>query len=233
MNNKYSLLNNDDIKKYRNEGEIVIEPFNEKQLGNTSYDITLGPYYYREQLPQKGNSIHNLFSEKSTAEYWGKPLKALPYGDYKKQGMLSENVKNSENIKDDDLVIPIDAHECILGHSNEFIGGKTHVTTMLKSRSSTGRNNITTCACSGWGDIGYYNRYTLELRNLSRFHKTFLVVNRRYAQVVFLKCNKINNKISYHSTGKYQTASNLDELKKTWNPTMMLPKMYKDYECSM
>ena len=224
MNNTYSLLNNDDIKKYRNEGEIVIEPFNTKQLGNTSYDITLGPNFYIEQKSIK-NSIHNMYSKESTDNYWGKPQKALPYSYYKKQGILLEN------IKDDDLVIPLEPHECILGHSNEFIGGRTCVTNMLKARSSIGRNNITICSCAGWSDIGFFNRYVLELRNLARFHTTFLVIGRRIGQIIFLLCNKVSDETFYSKKGKYQTTDNLEELKKNWNPSMMIPKSYKDYEC--
>ena len=125
----------------------------------------------------------------------------------------------------------MEPHECILAHSNEFIGGRSSVTTMLKSRSSIGRNNITICSCSGWGDCCFFSKYVLEIRNLSRYHKVGLICNRRIGQIVFLECNKIDDKYKYNKTGKYQTTDNLEELKKTWNPTMMLPKMYLDYEC--
>ncbi len=33
---------------------------------------------------------------------------------------------------------------------------------------------------------------------------------------------------SYESSGKYQTSSDLEELKKSWKPSSMLPKMYLD-----
>ena len=43
-----SLLSDKDIKKNRDDGNIVIEPFEDSNLSNTSYDVTLGEWYYRE-----------------------------------------------------------------------------------------------------------------------------------------------------------------------------------------
>jgi hypothetical protein len=37
----------------------------------------------------------------------------------------------------------------ILGHTNEFLGGRGSVTTMMKARSSMGRNFIEVCKCAG------------------------------------------------------------------------------------
>jgi deoxycytidine triphosphate deaminase len=75
--------------------------------------------------------------------------------------------------------------ETILAHTNEFIGGRETVTTMMKARSSMGRNFIEVCKCAGWGDIGYVNRWTMEITNNSRFYSIPLVVGRRIAQIVF------------------------------------------------
>jgi hypothetical protein len=55
-----------------------------------------------------------------------------------------------ENIKPDDRIIWLKPGETILGHTNEFVGGRWTVTTMMKARSSLGRNFIEVCKCAGW-----------------------------------------------------------------------------------
>lgn len=50
-----------------------------------------------------------------------------------------------ENIADDDMIIWIKPGETILGHTQQFIGGRKKVTTMMKARSSMGRNFIEVC----------------------------------------------------------------------------------------
>lgn len=57
------------------------------------------------------------------------------------------------------------------------------------------------------------------------------MVGRRIAQIVFFETEGILNK-SYEINGKYQTSSDMEELKKIWKPTDMLPKMYRDREIS-
>ena len=231
---KYTLLNNADIVAYREKGEIVIEPYNERQLGNTSYDITLGPWYYREQDPIEPACVHNTFSKKSTDKYWGTAQKAKPASYYKEHGYHMRSGYKCDpdltNIRDDDLLIFLEPGDCILAHTNEFIGGRTCVTTMLKCRSSVGRNNITICSCSGWGDINYYSRYTLEIRNLSHKHTTFVRSGSRVGQIVFLSCNPVTKDTLYSKKGKYQTEDDLKQMMENWEPSMMLPKMYLDYE---
>lgn len=54
----------------------------------------------------------------------------------------------------EDLIIWVAPGETILGHTEEFIGGRHNVTTMMKARSSMGRNFIEVCKCAGWGDVG-------------------------------------------------------------------------------
>ena len=43
--------------------------------------------------------------------------------------------------------------ETILAHTQEFIGGRECVTTMMKARSSLGRVFVAVCKCAGWGDV--------------------------------------------------------------------------------
>jgi len=219
-----SCLSDKAIVKYREQGDIVIEPFNMKQLNTSSYDVTIGEYYFREQkLKEWDTNIYNMYSETMVDKVWGKPQMAKPYSEYIKEGLILDNVHPNEKI------IIIQPGERILAHTNEYIGGVYKVTTMMKSRSSLGRNFIETCSCAGFGDVGYINRWTMEITNNSTNYAIPLIVGRRVAQIVFLDTDGIlaNN---YASKGKYQTASKLEELMKNWKPEDMLPKMYNDYE---
>ena len=50
-----------------------------------------------------------------------------------------------DNISPQDRIIWLKPGETILGHTNEFLGGRKTVTTMMKARSSMGRNFIEVC----------------------------------------------------------------------------------------
>ena len=92
--------------------------------------------------------------------------------------------------------------ETILAHTNEFIGGRDCVTTKMKARSSMGRYFIEVCKCAGWGDVGYINRWTMEITNNSKNYIIPLVVGRRIAQMIFFETGPILEK-DYTDTGKY------------------------------
>jgi len=222
MTSQYSTLSDKAIIRYLEEGEIIIEPFTNDNLSTSSYDVTLGEWYYREQnLKDEWLSpIYNMYSKEMVERVWGKnPDQAKPYSWYKDHGIILENIGLDEKI------IFINPGETILAHTNEFIGGVNHVTTMMKARSSMGRNFINVCSCAGWGDIGYYNRYTMEIKNNSTKYKIPLIVGRRIAQIIFFDTEGIINK-SYNDTGKYQTSNNIEELKINWKPDLMIPKLY-------
>ena len=49
-----SLLSNKAILRHIDGGKIVIHPFDKANLSTSSYDVTLGEYYYREAAPEPG-----------------------------------------------------------------------------------------------------------------------------------------------------------------------------------
>lgn len=65
----------------------------------------------------------------------------------------------------------------------------------MKARSSLGRNFIEICKCAGWGDVGYVNRWTMEITNNSRYYTIPLVVGRRVAQIVFFETEGILDEV--------------------------------------
>ena len=207
----------EEIKK----GNLVIEPFNRKNLATSSYDVRLGEWYFREQ--RQNFDVYNPYDKNQTDKVWGtKPQKAD----------LAKNVLKDfafQGIKPTDKIILISPGETILAHTEEFLGGKNEITTMMKARSSMGRNFIEVCKCAGWGDVGYTNRWTMEITNNSRFYTIPLVVGRRIAQIVFFEVGPLLT-ADYTKVGKYQKTTDLNKMKKEWTPLSMLPKLYNDWE---
>lgn len=215
-NNGGSVLSRDGILREIQSGRVVIKPFCVDNLSSSSYDVTLGQYYYRESKPGLNSSdVFDIYSESDVNRVWGPLHKAAAVADAAEQ------------------VIWLEPGETILCHTNEFIGGTTDITTMMKARSSMGRCFIEVCKCAGWGDVGYVNRWTMEVTNNSRYYKIPLVVGRRIAQIVFFRTSDaVPAESSYENEvdSKYQSVSHGDikALMNAWKPSDMLPKLWKD-----
>lgn len=222
-----SLLSDKAILRYMQTGKVVVYPFNRQNLSTSSFDVTLGRFFYRESAPEPGKGIYNPYCKKMVEKVWGANnlQEARRAGDW-----MAENDIHLENIREDDEIIWISPGETILGHTNEFIGGRGSVTTMMKARSSMGRNFIEVCKCAGWGDIGYVNRWTMEITNNSRYYSIPLVVGRRIAQIIFFDSEGTIDDRDYSDSGKYQCETQIEELVANWKPQDMLPKMYLDRE---
>jgi dCTP deaminase len=205
-------------------GDIVISPFEREQLATSSYDVTLGEWFFREQPPQYNHALYNIWSKNHMEHVWGA-------GKVERAVVAKEAFKKYnfewDGIHPSDKVIILRPGETILAHTNEYIGGKEHITTMMKARSSMGRNFIEVCKCAGWGDVGYVNRWTMEITNNSKNYIIPLVVGRRIAQIIFFETGPVLA-TDYTKTGKYASSTNLAELKKKWKPEDMLPKLWVD-----
>ena len=70
------LLSQNQILEHMKNGKIVIDPFNDRNLKTTSYDVTLGPWFWREKAPKGRHTIHNLYDEQSTKTVWSGPFEA-------------------------------------------------------------------------------------------------------------------------------------------------------------
>lgn len=218
-------LSDKKILEEKKKGFIVITPYSSDNLNTSSYDVTLGEYYYREQPSKHFHNIYNIYQESHTKHVWGKPLRAE-----KASKVFQKFQMNWDHgISPNDKVILLQPGETILAHTREFIGGKDHITTMMQARSSMGRNFIEVCKCAGWGDVGYTNRWTMEITNNSRYYAIPLVVGRRIAQIVFMNTGPILDR-HYADDGKYATTSDLKKLKKQWKPSDMIPKLHKERE---
>lgn len=217
------------ILKEIKDGHIIIEPYNESQLNNCSYNIAVSEYFFREKRPPFNKLkrtpekiLFNPWNESHVAKRW-------------EQGTVE--VANEENaaelsLKVGDKYILLAPFETILVATIEFTGGREHITAEIRGRSSGGRSLISVCGGAGWGDVGYINRWTLMVTNLSRFAHLVLPVGCSIAQIIFLECG--HPRKSYQ--GKYQSGVDhnkdvdvlLAEIKEKWSPAMMLPQLFKE-----
>jgi dCTP deaminase len=224
------LLSRDQILKHLKKGTIVIRPFIERNLKTTSYDVTLGNWYWRERHPGGRATVHNIYDHNSTEAVWSGPFEAEPIEFMRKRlGQSFENMPNGTR------VITLEPGETILAHTQEFIGGREVCVAKMYARSSLGRNFVEVCKDAGWGDVGYFNRWTMEVTNNSRYFSIPLVVGRRIAQMVFYEVAPLKKKgIDYVGESgkyvKYQFSQELHEVEDAWKPEMMLPRMYLDWE---
>ena len=216
-------LSDKQILKEKKKGDVIIIPFSRDNLNTSSYDVTLGEYFFREQTHDGIHPIYNIYDKSHTDRVWGTEAERAPQAKQVFKGVDFDYV----GIKPTDRVILMQPGETILAHTREFIGGKNHITTQMQARSTLGRNFIEVCKCAGWGDVGYTNRWTMEITNNSRSQVIPLVVGRRIAQIVFLETGEILDN-DYSQGGKYQTSNDMEKVKKQWKPEDMLPKAYKD-----
>jgi dCTP deaminase len=138
-------------------GNIVIDPFDQQQLGTNSYDVRLGDWFFE---PNRNLLTVDFTHEDDTRAFWGEPRRA------------------------DDGVIAIRPGDTILCHTQEVVGGRNGFTTSMRSRSSIGRSCLSVCKCAGVGDVGYIARWTMEITNHSHA-MIVLPVGLRVAQILF------------------------------------------------
>jgi deoxycytidine triphosphate deaminase len=138
-----ALLTDREIKRERDAGNIVIEPFDLRCLSTNSYDARLGPWFYRE-TDQEEDAIYNPRDQTSVVRTWGNPQYAMRAGDW-----MTTQRKKLVNIHPDELIIWIGPGESILCATQEFIGFRRNGVTSMQARSSIGRSFLVVCSCAG------------------------------------------------------------------------------------
>jgi len=182
------MLSDHEILEEIKKGNIVIEPFRREQLNSNSYDVRLGEYYAVEMPP---NQTLDPFSEFLVKRHW-KIKKATDF-------------------------IIIHPGETILAHTQEIIGGRKNIASKMNARSSLGRLGISVWECAGFGDVGFINKWTMEITNHLNV-KVILYVGMRIAQISFFRVGYVLKEYK----GKYG--------QEEWTPEDMLPKLWKDWE---
>jgi dCTP deaminase len=84
----------------------------------------------------------------------------------------------------DDLPVCIPSGETVLAHTAEFVGTKGKLFGQIHAKSSTRRKGTSICDCAGYGDVGYFNFWTLEL-TANTSHYTVVYTGQRIAQMSF------------------------------------------------
>lgn len=223
-----SLLTKPALLRAINEGRIFVRPMDPEQVGNASIDLRLGDWIWR----QSRTATHlNPYEEQSTANMWGEVPKRCP----SLGALLLESASLTRKMfapaRLEDRILLLHPGECVLAHTLEFVGGVDRkITTKMQARSSVGRNSISVCVDAGWGDIGYFNRWTMEIQNRNPHAWTFLICGTRICQMIFLEGEEIDMSDMYSLVGKYQTDGQLDGVMSSWKPEHMLPKMWNDRE---
>lgn len=127
--------------------------------------------------------------------------------------------------------IALGPYERILCVTEEFIGGTVShdgsyaVLAHMHARSSWGRFGITTNLCAGFGDVGYINRWTMEVANLDGVTK-LLPVGCRVGQIEFTRTS-VPESLYGATLGQYQRGTQIEKLVAQWDPKDMLPKPIK------
>ena len=103
------LLSDKRILEEMDKGNVIIEPFERRQLGTNSYDVRLGQWYF---LPNHNMVTVSFFDAEQSRNFWGDPQQA-------RDGMIA-----------------IRPGDTILAHTEEIIGGQNGFTTSI-SPSST------------------------------------------------------------------------------------------------
>lgn len=206
-------------KEIKNGNIIYISPTNKQiSCGNCSVDLTLGENYFTQNI--SSCKVLNPWNPKNVRSLWGEPKRATTVAELCASETSDFYSSCLEGLKPCDKIILLRPGENILAHSDEFIGGRKNITTMMKSRSSIGRNFISVCNDAGWGDVGYINRWTMEISNSNKF-PVILVVGERIAQLVFQYTGPVKKEYS----GSYQNSNDIDHLVTSWTPDSMLPKL--------
>lgn len=222
-----AVFSNKQIREAIDAGHIVCTPFIDKHVSHASLDVTLGHYYYRTGQEQTGY-VYNPFDETDVKRYFGPAQLAIKH----KEWCAANNVSLLSGIPANHPVIPLRPGERILAHTHEFFGIKPPGASMVKSRSSWGRNGIAVCFDAGWVDPGYINRLTLEIYNLNQHETVLLPVGERIAQIVFMETGDVDGDYGLGRndafSGKYQSGTDLDKLIRDWKPELMLPRAFKD-----
>lgn len=202
-----------------NSGLFVIDPFEEMLLGSSSYDVRLGGNFWRAE--QVGHKVDfSPYDEDEVRSYYSGPHQAVTHA----QWCEDHQRHPFSGIADEEQIIVLKPGECILAHTLEFIGAVCGATTMMKARSSLGRINISACDDAGWGDVGYVNRWTMEVRNKNQEVWVPLVVGMPIAQLVFLWV--AGSTINYGQGGHYQSGVDLARIKSEWDADSMLPRFF-------
>lgn len=188
------LLAKKGIQKAIDKGYILISPLIEQNINPNSVDLTLGNHFYTLQ------DTHRLVD------------------------LLDSQTANSlfiHSYHDDDSPYILEPYSYCLTHTKEIAGAYEKYSTLLKSRSTIARCGIDICPSAGFGDVGYVNYWTLEIKNQTP-NNIILYPRIRICQIAFLKLEGFDKENNYSGAYKQREINQKEIL---WKPEDMLPKL--------
>lgn len=221
-----SVLSDEEIVRGLLKGYVVIHPYKKERVKTSSYDVSIGEYYWTTRPPHPGSRLFNPHNPDHIKRLWQGPFRAKTVREYLNFNGGEYCEEDFRGLLPDDPVIILAPGETILAHTEEFIGGRDKVTSMMKARSSWGRVFLSVCKDAGWGDVGFFNRWTMEVQNNLVHEWSVIPVRQPIAQMVFFRVNRSGDE-QYSSDGSYQQTADLEKLVGGWKPEMMLPRLVR------
>lgn len=212
-----SVQTNKSIRSWVDDGDIVMVPRDNDRINNGSVDVSLGRFIARIR--------QSFYPARSTDRL----ARVAPQREFEVNRLRGDEVFYIEDVvKENDGVISIRSGERILAHTHEFIGARKFHLPEMRAKSSMARWGLTVCACAGWGDVGYFNRWTMEIFNMNP-NTVRIDIGTLVAQIVFhfVETPDAGTLYNQPGAGHYQQGDDLEAMVRDWRPESMLPKPLK------
>lgn len=290
------MLSRKDILSGIQDGSVIIEPFDVKNLRQNSYDVNIGKYYWKMKSPisrhcmnilktscqknpknphlkilrsiayeigfgidkvTRSGSKKNAGAPQNNFEFVIDPYSEdnylewtlgapLTFSNFHDRVLLSQSLKTNSfqrHQKTNSDIILVEQNHHLLCYTEQFIGSTRNICPMMGSRSSTRRIGLDTCRDAGKGDIGYFNRWTMEVSNTTSERPILMVIGNRYSQITFYKSvsevssfeqygneESFSGKYQKHVNGTQNSEQKVLDLASSWNIYNLIPKKELDVE---
>ncbi len=186
------------IKEAIARGDITIEPFAESSLQPNSYDVAIDEHFYQmDSDPANNGSIYVVSPRgvEMARPIWNGPFTFDHIGE---------------------RMVMIQPGSMVLAATIEVIGAHRNYSTLLKTKSTIARLGIEVCPGAGFGDVGFVNKWTLEIRNNTN-RIIALQKGTKVAQIAFFEVSGQGH--TYEGNYLQREGNDRD----SWRPRDMLP----------
>ena len=204
------ILVDHEIKKAVKDGELVIKPFNEENVGAVSYDVTLSNHFtiYTNQLFDPLNEVeYESFSIDEDECIILVPFHYEIFYDQDLERLVFRTRCQTDLIVDPDEINLASLDDsfaifsAVLASTNEYIKLPDYISAEYTGRSSLGRIFLQSHQTAGWLDAGFEGTVTLELIALDC--PVILHPNMKIGQLIFYKHEKCDVPYWKRKSSKY------------------------------